>query len=440
MASVTVNTNETIGLIKRMNAVNNGPVRSRSDQSKGNFDDYKALRIPYARIHDAGACYSYGAPHTVDVNQIFTNFDADENDPASYDFVLTDEYLSNIIAAGTQVFYRLGATIEHWIKKYNTLPPKNFEKWARICEHIIMHYNEGWADGFRWNIVYWEIWNEPDLDPDDSPNKRCWGGTKAQFFDLYRITAKHLKKRFPDLKIGGPALAGHRDWAQDFISAMAKDGVPMDFFSWHRYAVEPRQIVDACRFYRKLLDDNGYTGAESILNEYNYVRGWSDDWIYSIEQMIGIKGGAFTAACMCACQNEPLDMLMYYDARVSCTMNCLFSTITLKRLKGYYGFYAFAELADLGNQVRCDSDDPAVYALAAKGGDGKTAILICYYTDDDNAGLRNVVIDTGLPDAEFDCRLADPDFSFEPVWPKNREGGKFEFKLQKNSILFITTK
>jgi len=440
-AKVTLDFNRVIGQIKRMNAVNNGPVRSRSDQSRGNFDDYAALKIPFARIHDAGSCYSYGAPHTVDVNQIFTDPDADENDPASYDFVLTDEYLNNMIAAGTQVYYRLGATIEHWIKKYNTLPPKDFNKWARICEHIIRHFNEGWADGHHWNIVYWEIWNEPDLDPDDSPNKRCWGGTKAQFFELFKITACHLKKCFPDLKIGGPALACHGDWAADFLAYMHKNNVPMDFFSWHIYAVEPSQIVEHCNFYRKLMDDNGYGKAESILNEYNYVRGWGSEWVYSIEQMTGIKGAAFTGACFCACQNAPLDMLMYYDARVSCSMNCIFSTITLKRLKGYYTFLGFAKIAELKNQVKCDSDDPMIYAVAAKGANGEKAIFLCYYSEDDNATTKTVTIDTGLgADVEIQCNLTDPDMAFEPVWPRNREGGKFELKLQKHSIVLITVK
>ena len=45
-----------------------------------------------------------------------------------------------IEAAGTKVFYRLGHRIEHEVKKYGTLPPKDFKKWAVICEHIIRHY------------------------------------------------------------------------------------------------------------------------------------------------------------------------------------------------------------------------------------------------------------------------------------------------------------
>jgi hypothetical protein len=41
-------------------------------------------------------------------------------------------------------------------------PPADFDKWAEICCRIIAHYNEGWGDGFRHGIEYWEIWNEAD--------------------------------------------------------------------------------------------------------------------------------------------------------------------------------------------------------------------------------------------------------------------------------------
>ena len=104
------------------------------------------------------------------------------SDPASYDFAFTDAYLKPVAEAGTEVFYRLGVTIENFwtIKAYRIDPPKDFGKWARICEHIIRHYNEGWADGFRWNLRYWEVWCEPENPP-------LWQGTREQFFELYRV-------------------------------------------------------------------------------------------------------------------------------------------------------------------------------------------------------------------------------------------------------------
>ncbi len=38
------------------------------------------------------------------------------------------------------------------MKKHGTIPPADFNKWAIICEHIIRHYNEGWADEYLYSI------------------------------------------------------------------------------------------------------------------------------------------------------------------------------------------------------------------------------------------------------------------------------------------------
>ena len=109
--------------------------------------------FPYVRLHDVE--YPYGSGEFVDIPCIFKNFDADENDPASYNFANTDEYIRQSLAVGSKIIYRLGVSIEHSPHKRYIHPPKDFGKWARICEHIIRHYNEGWADGHHWDIRDW---------------------------------------------------------------------------------------------------------------------------------------------------------------------------------------------------------------------------------------------------------------------------------------------
>ena len=199
MDTIRFDTATEYGPLRRMNAVNNGPVYKRhaNDQnSGGTLALYRALRIPYARNHDANLTAELGGPHIVDISAIFPNFDADENDPKSYDFACTDEYIAVTELAGAKTFFRLGQSIEHRIKKYDIFPPKDYAKWARICEHIIMHYNYGWADGYEYGLDYWEIWNEADLDR-KTDNKRTWAGTLDDYCDLYATTAKYLKSRFP---------------------------------------------------------------------------------------------------------------------------------------------------------------------------------------------------------------------------------------------------
>ena len=434
---VKINLDNEIGKMKIMHAVNNGPVVAGPDQTRGNEYAYANARIPYARTHDAAFHAGYGGEHTVDVHAIFPDFSKDENDPASYDFACTDHYMKQIFQVGAKPFYRLGSKIEHGVKKYGTLPPPDFEKWARICEHIIRHYTEGWADGFNMDIEYWEIWNEPDLDPEDSKNKRTWGGNEIEFAQLYCITAKHLKKCFPHLKIGGPALAWNEDWLKRFLANIEDENPPIDFLSWHWYGTEPKSMSRKGTSIRNIINRMGYTKAETILNEWNYVRGWTDDFVYSIEQIIGMKGAAFTSACFACGQNNPdIDMLMYYDARPT-GFNGLFDMYTYRPLKGYYPFFIFANLYELGTQVEASTNNDDLYVICAKDGDRARA-MITYYAEDDNKNPMRVEVDFGDTDMSgAKVFVVDKNRTMEQNLTVKFEGGKAKMLLERNSIVYI---
>ena len=397
MKNLHFDLSEPVGDFKPMNAVNNGPchVRYAGDQWRTNLEAYRDAKIPFARNHDAAFCSTYGGEFTVDISAVFPDFGADVDDPASYDFACTDEYIAVTLEAGTETFYRLGQKIEHEIRKHHTLPPKDFFRWAQICEHIIRHYNEGWANGFRYNIRYFEIWNEPDLDADDASNKRTWGGTKAQFFSFYETAAKHLKKCFPECRIGGPALAGNEAWAEDFLAYVKENNVPMDFFSWHVYCTAPEKLIAKNNRIQALLDRFGFSDRENILNEWNYIRGWEEDYVYSLEQIHALKGAAFTLACMTEAQKSTIDLLMYYDARPS-VFNGLFDYYTYRPLKGYYPFYWFGQLYGR-KEIRCAGEPEHLYTLCGLDENGKTLTLLTNYSDDDRAPEQSVRLDFGRP-------------------------------------------
>ncbi len=398
----------------------------------GNFDDYKAAGIPFARNHDAAFCASYGGEHTVDINAIFPDFDADPNDPASYDFACTDHYSKTIMDAGAEVFYRLGNKIDHRVKKYDSLPPKDFRKWAVICEHIIAHYNEGWADGFHWNIRYWEIWNEP------GNGRECWDAPYEEFLPLFEITAKHLKARFPNIKIGGPAFAtgGVDNRRDDFLRYMKERNVPIDFFSWHTYRSNTDEYKKRILAVRKSLDEAGYPETESILDEWTYIINWHEGRKDSIKTIISMKGAAFVSAVMATGQNTPLDMLMYYDARPS-VYNCLFDFYTEERLKGYYSFSLFSKLYRLRNHVETTSSDDCIYAVAAKN-ESETGIMITYFTNDPAAEKKTICLCiNGKDDAAYDLLLLDKEHDADCVQTFFTKNGKAELTVQPNTVVYL---
>jgi len=153
-----------------------------------------ALGIPCVRFTGTAGGVSH-AWNAVQLNGCWYHVDTTWDDPVpdtggvSYEYFLvtdsilqqthswsasiacTDESIEVCLDAGTKTFFRLGQTIEHQIKKHHTLPPKDYKKWAVIAEHIIRHCTEGWAEGHNYDMPYWEIWNEPDLNETEE-NKR----------------------------------------------------------------------------------------------------------------------------------------------------------------------------------------------------------------------------------------------------------------------------
>ena len=221
-ATVRLDPSRSCGPIRPLHGMNAGPMTKVFTYDARPL--WREAGFPHARLHDVE--YPYGSGEFVDIPCIFKNFDADETLPESYNFGLTDEYIRHIVEVGSEPLFRLGVSIEHAPVKRYIYPPKDYAKWARICEHIIRHYTEGWADGFNYKIDYWEIWNEAD------GKGNMWIGTAEEFAELYCVAAKHLKSCFPHLKIGG---CGWTRAANEFIERFfqyitAKDErIPMDF-------------------------------------------------------------------------------------------------------------------------------------------------------------------------------------------------------------------
>lgn len=371
----------TLGKIKPMHAINNAPILGADDRM---FHYIGEAGFPFVRLHDTGGAYGNGI--FVDIANIFRDFEADENDPKSYDFAFTDWLLNKIDSQNSKIFYRLGATIENYqrIKAYNIFPPKDNLKWAKIRERIISHYNEGWANGYELGIDYWEIWNEPDNFPDIADN--CmWKGTFEEYEELYKITSVHLKKRFPNIKIGGYASCGfynlfEKNYISDanstsrteyfiecfhkFMKFVKENELPLDFFSWHSYSDVKKNIAYE-KYVHENLEKYGFLNTESILNEWNtgvLKRGTLED-------------SAKVAEMLLEMQRTTVDLLMYYDGQVHGAYQGLYNPIIYEPFKTYYVFKSFNELYKLGKCVDVADIPENISAQAATNGE-KCALML----------------------------------------------------------------
>lgn len=390
---ITVGYSKEIGRIRPLNGGNLGPCLSKENQEQR--DDFKRLEIPLTRLHDTPLVNP--GMRLVDVHQIFGNWNADPDDPDSYYFDQTDEYIRRLTEDGCPVMYRLGTSIEHCLPHFYAFPPKDFNKWARICLHIIRHYNEGWADGMHAGVRYWEIWNEPDDCRTFAPNpSKMWNGTAEEFFELYRIAASAIKTEFPDLKVGGAAFwkvnpthgPGDNQFIDKFLAGCRDHQVPLDFFSWHSYGrpENPFGMIEEPFTARKLLDSYGFTNAELHLNEWHYMESWNPRFM--LQGGLGsVQAAVHAAAVITAWQDTPLDMANFYTIGKGGAFSAWYPWGEKNCI--YYAFLALAAMNRHADRIAVTGTSDKLFVLAGKNRSGKAALLISDFYEETDEIILN---------------------------------------------------
>lgn len=433
--TITVDPKTDLGRIKPLHGVNNSPLSfgGLTDLSRA----WKRAGFPFARLHDT----DWPHPITIDLPQVFPDFDADETDPANYRFTNTDQTLKKIAECGASIIYRLGTSIEHTAEKVYTKVPADMEKWARICVQVIKHCNEGWADGLYLGIRYWEIWNEADLDQAD-----MWQGTPEEYFDLYVTASKIIKDAFPDLSVGGPALAGygHADFVNGLLRRIQESGAPLDFFSWHLYRWDPAEFEKALATVRGYLDAFGFEKTILICDEWNYnpPAGFSlgnstpeeENAKVAYFSTMGTEvGAAFCAAVMTVFQKGPNDIACYYDAQPTNLWCGIFDRYGVPT-KSYYAFLYFNGLYRLGQWVTADTDAPDVRCLAATDAEKKTLrLLVSRYMGKEEVRAR--IKWAGCSDASYTLRRTDASRTDEQTECGRLANGVWEGTLPADGLL-----
>lgn len=244
---------------------------------------YKAAHIDLVRID---AALGPGA------DSIFPDLGADTDNPKSYSFGPTDRLIGSIKSAGAELLVRIAGELSA------AEAPLDLEKYAQIARHMALHYNKGWGKGFKHAVRYWEIGNEPD-------SKRPRSGTPLDYYALYDKMARAIQSADDEALVGGPALAKPLlagAYRENFIDVVRANRLPLDFFSWHFFAVDsndPYVFVSVARELRRILDAHGSGSTKNILD------GWNVD--PATEDMSRADRAAFAASALIYMLGGPID-------------------------------------------------------------------------------------------------------------------------------------
>jgi len=398
----TVDVAATQERIKDLGGVNTGPEalapRGSTTKPPSSLQGYKEGGVSLVRVHDVATNqYFEYAPNfwTSGTNpRINTTFDP--NSTANYAWASLDAQMDSIANVGFMPYFRLGVNFGATIP----YPPfdadrQGFTRFASICANTVRHYNQGWMNGRRFGITYWEIWNEPDSPAfwKDSASARGIGDSAA-FVRMFKTVGDSLKRLDPTLKVGGPGVLGgsiltKRRWIPYFINAARDARATMDFFSWHLYeALNPYSIKIQGDYVRGLLDAAGYTSAESHITEWNIRLGENDARFPVSEQLINRpKHAAYTASAMIAGQMGKVDKMFAY--RGTAFMN-LFNSDSLGKgsptLSGR-GFGAFTRLTRFTPQ-RIQADGSEFVDTEASSTRDTTNVMILAGRSDDQKRVQ----------------------------------------------------
>jgi xylan 1,4-beta-xylosidase len=234
-----------------------------------------------------------------------------------YNFQYLAQLFDSLLEIGIKPFVEFGfcpgdlatekGTVFWW--KANGSPPRDYARWAELVRQTVRHWIERYGIG-EVRSWYFEVWNEPNLHP-------FFRGTKSQYFELYKVTARALKEIDSGLRVGGPATSnfvpdarfdGEREdtschrvvleakdinaldwrpvWVEQFLAFCQREKLPVDFVSCHPYPTDwaldehapdgfrknTREVGATPRdmaLVRKIVSSSPYPNAEIHLTEWS---------------------------------------------------------------------------------------------------------------------------------------------------------------------------
>ena len=380
---IVVNVVPTNGSLSTAWGVNGGPLPDpgplttpaylRRTNNPAATAGYHQIGVKLIRTHDF-----YGP---LDMRQMYPDQGADPALPGSYNFTNSDIQFRAIVSNNFTPYFRIGDSAGYT----NSYVPTNPANWAAAASAVIAHYSDTnlWGSNY---LHYVEIGNEPD-------SLAFWDASSTNFADLYCLTASRMKSNYPALKIGGPgftedALVSGTNWTLVFLSRVASNRAPLEFFSWHDYTTDPHAYSSRAHMAAQLLAACGFSNVEQHVTEWSTPAS-ADTILHTALPAASILGASWIAQ-----QREGLAVSLVYRG----------NDMRMENPEDYGLFYsdtnakAPAFTAQLWNSMleytqRLSTTTPVgsnLWALASRNSSTNLALLICNPTS--NATSWQVVL------------------------------------------------
>lgn len=287
-----------------------------------------------------------GRPWTV-----FPDENADPQDPASYDFRAVDDLVR---AAASEADKSESASLAVRIR----LAPVEAAASGKIeqaVRRIVMHFNEGWAQGHRLSIREWQLCGLGAL---------ANGANGNQALDVYETIADGLRRQDRSLRVGRCIGVRDRPGSTNLARESRSPGRVFDFFSplFKNLTNDPQDPLRLAQTLRQQLDEEGLPKSEITLA----------DSAFELEGAGGDNSAAAAAAAFLAAALAYLQ-----DAAVESVPIDLWSRATGPlEPKRHAVARAMAQMGDTPQRVSALGGDKIGYAVLAGQSDDRSRVQI----------------------------------------------------------------
>lgn len=378
-ANISVDINKTTGPFPdRWKALAQGGEESGTRMFENIIPQISELYPKYIRID-----------HIYDYYNVVTR---NSSGNLSFDFSELDQTICDIYHTGAKPFFSLGY-MPPTMSQDGTLigQPKSWSEWTFLVQKTIEHYSSketvlpcGAMEDFWKTDIYYEVWNEPDLE---SFGKWSYSGDKS-YSDLYFYSVKGAQQAQNVLpfKIGGPVTTAlYKNWIQKFLDYVILNNLRLDFISWHHYSTKTDDYTsDIINLNQWLSEDPKYFPYQKlpkIISEWGY-----DSNVNSVADTN--IGAAHTVASLRNLLDAKLELAFLFEIKDGASPSWGMLTYSGKEKPRYQALKLLNDLD--GNQIMVDGEGTFVSAIASVNSDKVVLILTNY--DESNQNYEAVPV------------------------------------------------
>lgn len=238
----------------------------------------KGVRMFANIIPQVAALY----PQYIRIDHIYDFYNVvsrDKNNNLVFNWDQLDRTVCDIYHTGAKPFFVLGYMPKALSKDGHLISePNNWQDWAYLVQKTIERYSGKntrlcqTISGYWMRDIYYEVWNEPDLDTFGHWSLYKKGKNYKTLY-YYSNLGAHQAQNVNHFSLGGPATTkAYKNWFQGLLSYIDKNKLRIDFLSWHHYTKDPDDYIDDAKKVRSWLTGpyQRFSHLPLIISEWGY--------------------------------------------------------------------------------------------------------------------------------------------------------------------------